>query len=120
MTRGRVQCPAARPRTDPRLPPLSREDLGAHHLEINLGVDPQASRKDVRGHDIALRAHHPTHHDVGEELCLHHPGNIRVVNGDPPVVLTVVSLVLVKNFLITEEPHHVLLLGMLQLVHHFH
>ena len=70
----------------------------------------------MRQHHVPVRADHTKDHDRVRELDLHHSGHIVGAHNNPSMVLPVVGLVLEEIFLIREEPQHVGLLRVLQLV----
>ena len=65
---------------------------------------------------ISIEADHTKDHDRVREFGLHHSGHIIEAHSNPSMVLPVVGLVLAEIFLIREEPQHVKLLWVLQLV----
>ena len=72
--------------------------------------------KDVWRHHVPIRADHTKDHDRVRKLSLHHSGHIIGANSNPLMVLPVVGLVLAEILLIREEPQHIGLLWVLQLV----
>ena len=73
----------------------------------------------MRRHHVPVGADHTKDHDRVWELGLHHSGHIVGVHSNLLMVLPVVSLVLAEILLIREEPQHVRLLQVLQLVEEF-
>ena len=91
-----------------------------HDLQIDVRVDPEASLKDVRGHDIPLTRDDPKDHDRGRKLGLHDPWDVLGARSNPTVVLPVMDLVLTEILLVREESQHARVLGMLEIVQEVH
>ena len=70
----------------------------------------------MQWHHVFIRADHTKDHDCVGELGLHHSGHIIGAHSNSLMVLPVVGLVLAEIVLIREEPQHVGLLWVLQLV----
>ena len=61
------------------------------HIQVHFGVDFQADFEDVRWHDVALTWNHTKDHNCSQKLCFYHPGHVRVICGNPVMVLAVIT-----------------------------
>ena len=87
-----------------------------HDLQVDLSINRKTCLKDVQWHHVPFRAVHTKDHYHVWELGLHHSGHIVGAHSNSSMVLPVVGLVLAEILLIREEPQHVGLLWVLQLV----
>ena len=82
-TCGPAPSPAARLRVSHRPLVAPGDHHTLQHTQVHFGVDFQANFEDVRWHNVVLTWNHTKDHNRNRKVCLHHPGHVPVIRGNP-------------------------------------